>query len=78
MATAFGIEKPFLSIKEATNLCPGFLEEACGDEIPKDAELCMAHQKAEDDYYWRKAMEQDKEEEICARASQYAHLRDRK
>lgn len=70
----FGIEKPFLSIREAANLCPGF-RESCGDEIPKGAELCSAHQTEEDDYYYRIAMAQDKEEEIRGR-SQYAHLRD--
>lgn len=73
---AFGIEKPFQSIKESAHLCPGFRDEGCGDEIPKDQELCTAHQKEEDDYYFRKAMEQDREEEIVAKASQYAYLRD--
>lgn len=69
----FGIEKPFLSIREATNICPGFGSESCGDEIPKGVELCSTHQKEEDDYYWRIAMAQDKEEEKAG-ASQYLRL----
>lgn len=61
------------SLTEAVNVCDGFGDEGCGDEIPNNLDLCPTHQREEDTYYTRLAQEQDRREAVDA-GSQYQYL----
>ncbi len=66
-------ESPQLvSLTEAANLCPGFGDEPCGDELDPGQELCPAHQRAENAFYDKRLWEQYGLEPFVA----YPHLTD--
>lgn len=59
-------------LRERINICDGWGEEECGDEIPMDKEWCAAHERMMEEDYHRRMLEA----EGYVIAEDYPHLTD--